>query len=89
MGMLCSVLSGLKSKLRDSSSSKNLSGNITETFSFTSSLREAEKKDEDIFEELPLFKIQQEYGTTEAGKSVAKLFAKYHQQIPTLKSVLV
>ena len=32
--------------------------------------RESEKKDEDIFEKLPLFEIEQKYATTEAGKNL-------------------
>jgi hypothetical protein len=32
-------------------------------------LREAQKRDEDIYEKLPLFEIEEKYGKTEGGRS--------------------
>jgi hypothetical protein len=34
-------------------------------------LREHERKKEDIYEDLPLFVIERDYGSTEAGKTLA------------------
>lgn len=42
------------------------------------SLREAEKKNEDIYEEMPLFMIEQEYGGTEAGRTLGSKHQPFH-----------
>ena len=41
--------------------------------------REAEKKNKDVYEDLPLFVIEQTYGSTEAGrKLVCKMILHCH-----------
>ena len=45
------------------------------------SLREAEKREDDIYEKLPIFQIEEKYGKTEAGKSLVSVTFP-HPSIP-------
>ena len=38
-------------------------------------LREAEKKDMDIYEKIPLFQLEEDYGKTEAGRTACTVGA--------------
>ena len=40
-------------------------------------LRESEKKEDDVYEDLPLFIIERDYGGTAAGKNLGSIYHVY------------
>ena len=51
--------------------------------------REAEKRDEDVYEKIPRFELEDEYGKTEAGKSLVSNFYLFLDQISHLIDILL